>query len=101
DAAEFSIAKLRSLLARALPDVEHALRYYGALLSIPAFGEYEPADLGSPSERERVFQVIIEVLIAASRRKPTLVIVEDVQWIDPKSIGVLRRVRAHVPCELS
>src|SRR3954470_4060317 len=63
DDAELAIAKLRSLLARALPDVEHALRYYGALLSIPAFGEYEPADLGSRSERERVFQVIIEVLI--------------------------------------
>ena len=99
DDAELSIAKLRSLLARALPVVEHALRYYGALLSIPAFGEYEPADLGSPSERERVFQVIIEVLIAASRRKPTLVIVEDVQWIDPTSIELLLRVIAHCHCE--
>ena len=99
DDAELSIAKLRSLLARALPDVEHALRYYGALLSIPAFGEYEPADLGSPSERERVFQVIIEVLIAASRRKPILVIVEDVQWIDPTSIELLLRVIAHCHCE--
>ena len=86
-------------MARALPDVEHALRYYGALLSIPAFGEYEPADLGSPSERERVFQVIIDVLIAASRRKPILVIVEDVQWIDPTSIELLLRVIAHCHCE--
>jgi Predicted ATPase len=33
--------------------------------------------------------VIIEVLIAASRRKPILVIVEDVQWIDPTSIELL------------
>src|SRR5205807_4561547 len=99
DDAELSVAKLRSLLARALPDVEHALRYYGALLSIPAFAEYEPADLGSPSERERAFQVIIEVLIAASRKKPILSIVEDVQWIDPTSIELLLRVMARCQSE--
>ena len=81
-------------LARAVPDVEHALRYYGAVLSIPACSGYEPADLGSPSERERAFQVFIDVLIAASRKRPILVIVEDVQWMDPTSIELLVRVVA-------
>ncbi len=65
----------------------------------PACAGYEPADLGSPSERERAFQVIIDVLIAASRKRPILVIVEDVQWIDPTSIELLRRVIARCHCE--
>ncbi|MEH2625307.1 class 3 adenylate cyclase/predicted ATPase/DNA-binding transcriptional ArsR family regulator [Bradyrhizobium sp. AZCC 1719] len=95
DDAELALAKLRSLLARAIPDVEHALRYYGAILSIPACSGYEPADLGSPFERERTLQVFIDVLIAASRKRPILAIVEDVQWIDPTSIELLVRVIAH------
>ena len=97
--AELSLTKLRSLLARAIPDVERVLRHYGAMLSIPACGEYEPADLGSPFERERLLQVNIEVLIAASRKKPILMIIEDVQWIDPTSIELLLRAIARGHCE--
>jgi class 3 adenylate cyclase/predicted ATPase len=94
DSAEILVEKLRSILARAVNKVEHALRYYGALLSIPACAGYEPADLGSPSERERAFHVMIEVLAEASRRRPLLMIVEDIQWIDPTSKELLTRVVA-------
>jgi class 3 adenylate cyclase/predicted ATPase/DNA-binding transcriptional ArsR family regulator len=99
DDAETSLAKMRALLERAMPDVDDALRYYGAQLSIPACGDYEPADLGSPSERERLFQVNVEVLITASRNRPIVMIVEDVQWIDPTSIELLVRVMARCYCE--
>jgi class 3 adenylate cyclase/predicted ATPase len=94
DDPELAIAKLRSLMTRAVSDVEQALRYYGALLSIPACTGYEPADLGSPSERERVFQVLTDALVAASRRRPVLMIVEDIHWIDPTSIELVVRAMA-------
>src|SRR6516165_8832164 len=44
---------------------------------------------------ERAFQVFIDVLLAASRRRPILGIVEDIQWIDPTTIELLVRVIAH------
>ena len=99
DDAERAMAKLRLLLTRAATDVEQSLRYYGAVLSIPACSGYEPADLGSPSERERAFQAFIDVLVAAARKRPILGIVEDVQWIDPTTIELLSRVIDHCPDE--
>jgi len=94
DSPEQSVTKLAAILAKAVTDVDRAVRYYGALLSIPTGGEYQPADLGSPLERERTFQVMIEVLVEASRKKPVLIIVEDLQWIDPTSTELLRRAVA-------
>ena len=94
DDPELALAKLRALLARAVPNVAHALRYYGAILSIPTCSDYEPADLGSPFERERAFQMLTDVLIAASRKRPILGIIEDVQWMDPTTIALLVRIIA-------
>lgn len=92
DDPKLSIAKLRCLFEKSIADVSGLLGYYGALLSIAAHPGYEPADLGSPSERERAFQVMTDTLVAASREKPILMIAEDVQWIDPTSIELLARI---------
>ncbi|KJC54023.1 hypothetical protein UP10_40765 [Bradyrhizobium sp. LTSPM299] len=94
DDAELALAKLRSFLAREAPNVVDALSYYGAILSIPACPEYEPVDLGSPFARDRAFEVFIDVLIAASRKRPILVVAEDVQWIDPTTIELVVRITA-------
>src|SRR6185312_6747554 len=93
------IGKIAFAFGKSRHDVERALRYYGAVLSIPACVGYEPADLGSPSERERAFQAFIDVLLAASRKRPILGIVEDVQWMDPTTIELLLRVIALCPAE--
>lgn len=94
DDAELALAKLRAFLAREAPNVVDALRYYGAILSIPACSEYEPVDLGSPFARDRAFEVFIDVLIAAARKRPILIVAEDVQWIDPTTIELVTRITA-------
>jgi predicted ATPase len=99
DDAELALAKLRSLLAREAPDLAYALRYYGAILSIPACSDYEPVDLGSPIERDRAFQAFIDVLVAASRKRPILIVAEDVQWVDPTSIDLVLRIIARCSSE--
>ena len=93
------VLKLRNLLAVALADVEDALRYYGALLSIEACGEYAPADLTSPRERERALQTLIRVLVALSRSRPVLLVVEDAQWVDPTSLNLLERLISCIASE--
>jgi class 3 adenylate cyclase len=91
DAPIQTLEKLRIFLATATADVENAIRYYGALLSIPSSGTYVPADLSLPGGRERALQTMLDVLVATSRRRQVLMIVEDVHWIDPTTLEFLRR----------
>jgi class 3 adenylate cyclase/tetratricopeptide (TPR) repeat protein len=92
DGAARMITKLRKLLAIAVPDSDEAIRYYGALLSIPACDGFTPANLSSVRERDRALETLKRVLLALSRIRPVLMIVEDVQWIDPTSIELFDRV---------
>ncbi len=92
DNAAQMITKLRKLLSIAIPNSDEAIRYYGALLSIPASDGFTPANLSSARERDRALETLREVLLALSRTRPVLMIVEDVQWIDPTSIELFDRV---------
>ena len=92
ESAAQMLTKLRKLLAIAIPNSDDAIRYYGALLSIPACDGFTPANLSSARERDRALETLKRVLLALSRIRPVLMIVEDVQWIDPTSIELFNRV---------
>ena len=102
DDAELALAKLRSYLAReAAPDAVHALRYHGAVLSIPACS-------GIRARRPRVslrsvtapFRSFIDVFSSRPRTNgPSWVVAEDVQWVDPTSIDLVRRLIARSASE--
>ncbi len=99
DSAEEMVGKLQAMLAAATADTQTPIPYYGALHSIPACAGYAPADLSSPKELERALQVITNVVTSLSRRRPVLIIVEDVQWIDPTSVVLLERLMARIDRE--
>ena len=99
DAPALMVAKLRAMLALALQDAESALPYYGALLSLPACEGFTPADLTSPREREQALQTLTRTLMARSRARPLLMIIEDIQWIDPTSLELGKRIVSRVASE--
>jgi predicted ATPase/class 3 adenylate cyclase len=99
DSPEEMIAKLHTILAFATADTQTPIPYYGALHSIPACEGYVPAELSSPKELERALQVITSVVTSLSRRRPVLIVVEDVQWIDPTSVALLEHLMARIDRE--
>jgi class 3 adenylate cyclase/tetratricopeptide (TPR) repeat protein len=82
DGVETKLGKLKTLLA---PDVQDDddIALIGELLSLPSGA----ADLNlSPQRRrEKLFEALLTQLEAQSRRRPVVVIFEDVHWIDPTS----------------
>jgi class 3 adenylate cyclase len=99
DSPEEMVAKLQAILAAATADTQTPIAYYGALHSIPACTGYTPANLSKPKELERALQVITDVVTSLSRRRPVLIIVEDVQWIDPTSVSLLERLMVRIDRE--
>ena len=59
------------------------------MLSLPNDGRYPTLDLTSEQRRQKTLQALTAQLEALSRSNPTLMIFEDVHWIDPTSLEVL------------
>lgn len=109
DDALVPFAPLTEALAALLPSVTAK-----ALRAVPATGLAELARLlpalraprsasaGRPegaaaeSARHRLFEAVTSVLSAASRDRPLLVVVEDLQWADTPTLHLLRHVARRV-----
>jgi DNA-binding CsgD family transcriptional regulator/tetratricopeptide (TPR) repeat protein len=52
----------------------------------------EPVTADQDTERHRLHQAVAELLVNASRRRPLLVILEDVHWADNPTLHLLRHL---------
>jgi class 3 adenylate cyclase/tetratricopeptide (TPR) repeat protein len=95
DTPEIKRAKLDALLAPGSPsDEERAL--FQELLSLPTGSDELFADLSPQKRKERTLSALVGQLEALARRKPVLMLWEDVHWIDPTSHELLDQLIARV-----
>jgi predicted ATPase len=91
DAPEKQIAKLRKLLGNlpGTPAANDELCEYmlDIQVSRPAAGSRKPDDL-----RETTLQLMLEQLKRMAARRPCLLVIEDLQWIDPTSRELLEAI---------
>jgi class 3 adenylate cyclase/tetratricopeptide (TPR) repeat protein len=66
-----------------------------ALLDIPSEENLPPA--GGPELRRRIMDAIVELVRQSARRHPTLLIFEDIHWVDKDSLDLLRLLDASTP----
>ena len=64
---------------------------FASLLSLPLGAQYLPLGLSPVREREDTFLALMEWLRAYSSRRPVLLIVEDLHWMDASTLEFLRR----------
>jgi class 3 adenylate cyclase/predicted ATPase len=86
DTVEARLGKLRALLAPGTRD-DDDIALLSELLSLQS----SAADLNlSPKrKREKLFEAVLSQLEAKARRRPVLMVFEDVHWIDPTSRELL------------
>ncbi len=86
-----------------LSRVEHALRRYGfplaetvpifaGLLSIPLGDRYEPLNLSPEGQRKRTLEAVLAVVLEMAERRPLVIAVDDLQWVDPSTLELLGHI---------
>lgn len=85
------LAKMRGLFRNSAIDSEDALRLFAPLLSVKAV-EQEKARVAQQADMDRLLDVLLQETDAMAARKPLLMMVEDLHWIDPTSLEFLQRL---------
>ena len=83
DTTENRLEKLDAMVAAAGFEPAAVGPLLAPVLSLPPGNRYPPLNLAPTALKSATFDVLAQLLFAASRDKPLLVVVEDTHWIDP------------------
>jgi class 3 adenylate cyclase len=90
DSLKAKLDKLDGLLARTLTSIQDAA-LFAEMLSLPNDGRYPELDLAPQQRRQRTLEAFFTQIKELTRKRPVLMLFEDVHWIDATSLEVLNR----------
>jgi len=96
DSNEGKLEKLEKLLAASCIDPLSVAPLFASLLSLSGEARYGAIELTSEQRRDRTFTALVEQVLALSRQRPVLFLIEDVHWIDPTSQDYLSEVISQI-----
>jgi DNA-binding winged helix-turn-helix (wHTH) protein/predicted ATPase len=99
DTPEQKLAKLSAMLRRTGGDRPDELPLIAALLSLRVEEEGSDAEMSAQKRRDRTLATLIDRLERLARQRPVLLVVEDVQWIDPTTRELLDMAVAKAPSQ--
>jgi class 3 adenylate cyclase/tetratricopeptide (TPR) repeat protein len=89
EAAEAKLDKLETLIVghydRPLADV----RFVAAILSIPYEARYGDRPITPQRHKDETLRTLVDIIEAAAREQPSVMLFEDAQWADPTTLEVL------------
>lgn len=97
ETSEQKLRKLEGWLAQHGLPLAEVVPLFASLLSLPLPDGYEPLRLSPEAERERTLQAILAVLLTRAAQQPLLLVVEDLQWVDPTTLELLGHIVTQVP----
>jgi class 3 adenylate cyclase/predicted ATPase len=98
DSAEEKVAKLEQMLHQYGLPLEETMPLCTALLSVPLPEDrYPPLALSPQRLKQKTLETILVILLEQAATHPTLLIVEDLHWVDPTTMEWLSLVVDQVP----
>ena len=68
---------------------DEVVPYLATLLAVPLQDRYRPPDLGPRHLQARIQEVILSLWLASAQDRLLVLLVEDLQWIDPSTLDLL------------
>lgn len=97
DADHLKVEKIRSILPLPEDDDSDAALLLADLLSAgPAVEHPDVKTMSAQRRRRRLFETVLSLLTALTRHRPVVVVVEDLQWIDPSSQELIEQLIDHI-----
>ncbi len=96
DGSEGKLDKLESLLRMSAENIEVVAPLFAALLSLPATARYGALNLTPERRRDRTIEAMTGQVMALSRQRPVLFVLEDAHWIDPSTETFIGEIMARV-----
>ena len=98
DDPELRLDKLDGLLAQYGLDLPTVGPLLAKLLALKFEGRYPPLEVpAADRQRQLTIDALITITLTRADYQPLLVVVEDLQWIDPSSLDLLTQLIEHVP----
>ncbi len=90
---------LRSLLAESGAESDLALFLLAALLSVDLPADVASSDLAPAARQAKTSQLLLQLLTHQQRGHPGLIIIDDLQWADPTTLGWIDLLVGQVPTQ--
>jgi len=68
------------------------VRFIASILSIPCEGRYEAMLMTPQKQKDETLRSLVDLIEAAARSQPSVMLFEDVHWADPTTLEVLDRL---------
>ena len=75
-------------------DLERTVAYLLALARLPPSPRFPMPVLGTELQRDRTTRAVVSMVQQVAKEAPSLVLIEDMHWIDPSSLSVLVELAA-------
>src|SRR5947209_5852736 len=81
-------------LAEALADVglAEAVPLFASLLDLPLDQRHPAPPLSPERQRERTLEALVRLVLEMAERQPLVLLIEDLHWLDPTTLGWLDRL---------
>ena len=85
DDAEAKLDKLEAVIAEGTGEPEKAAPLIAAMMSLPT-DRYAPQEMSPQEQKELTIAALVDQVLGIASRQPTLMLLEDVHWIDPTTL---------------
>lgn len=96
DTPQRKIGKVEHTLEGSQLPLQEAVPLFAALLSLPLPEQYTPLSFSPQKQKDKIQHTLIAWLVEEARRRPVLLVWEDLHWADPSTLEFIERIIPHV-----